>query len=102
MKVKTHIETLGSEIKLSIYQRSTLYCALHNTKSSLKYLLECKKMFKGHDDENVLILSAERALLSEYKENLLAKENLFKKYNELYGEDFYRLKLEIEKELQWT
>lgn len=98
MKTKLNPHSLGDEILKSRYEKSSLECALHNTKAAYNYLKYVKKMVIEHDDD-VLVCAAERSLLHEYKENILAKQEAFNKYSELYGEKYYKLKSQIEKEL---
>lgn len=80
----------GNEILQSVQDRGNLKASINNAKTFYKYV---KNGVKGglfsREQSKVYILG--------YYNKLKANEFLAQKYNALYSEDFYKIKLQIEK-----
>ena len=81
----------GSEMVNSALERGNLHAAISNAKTFYKY---CKDGVNSG-----LFQSPEQCFcyIKEYYNKLLSVQHLADKYRELYGEKFYKIKLQIEK-----
>lgn len=80
----------GNEILLSAQERGNIHAAISNGKTFFKY---CKEGVKS----GLFNIPDSFLYIRKYYNELLRVEHLVKKYQPLYGEDYYKLKLQIEK-----
>lgn len=91
--------TLPRGFQESIHERSIIHAAVHNCNIYLKDLKDCRKWAKGHEVEDRIIDGRLHSLNHVYENQLLPAQKLADKYYELWGEKYYRTKLEVEREL---
>lgn len=89
---------LPSGIQESIIERSIISASISNANTFLKYAKDCLKWHKENPDQH-WEEQAKNSLLPYY-EKLLSNESLAKKYHALWGEKYYKCKLQCEKILE--
>ena len=93
MKIK--ITGIGTEITKSVHERSKISAAIYNANQAIKYAKYCLKNHKLLKDEAWKELGLNN-LHGQYR-LLLDTESLAEKYSALWGEKFYKCKLDCEK-----
>jgi hypothetical protein len=89
------IRQLPKGFQESIIERSQIKAAISNANQFKTYARYCAKKHKEYPGQSWDIVGANS--LMPYYEKLLSVEELANKYKELWGENFYKCKLQCEK-----
>jgi hypothetical protein len=95
---KERLSQLPKGFQESIIERSNIKCAIDNANTFKKYAKQCLRYHKENPDQQ-WDEQGLNSLLPYYNE-LIKVQDLADKYHALWGEKFYKCKLECEKLLQ--